>query len=182
MRYRPVSLLKRFFTHVARDVTLNLLIASPLLPRPLRPRLMRLTGMRVGRCKVAPGGWYGNTDISIGDESFLNYSVKLDSSDAEIHIGRDVNIGMGASLITGTHLPGPSSRRAGPPTGRPIYVGDGAWLGANVLILPGVRIGEGCLIAAGSVVTRDCERDTLYAGVPARAVRRLSREHTDAQS
>ena len=49
----------------------------------------------------------------------------------------------------------------------------GTWIGANAIVLPGVRIGEGCVIAAGSVVVNDCEDNSLYAGVPARFIRKL---------
>ena len=52
-------------------------------------------------------------------------------------------------------------------------IGDGCWLGGNVAVLPGVSIGSGCVIAAGSIVTADCEPDCLYAGIPAQLKRRL---------
>lgn len=52
-------------------------------------------------------------------------------------------------------------------------VDDGTWIGSCSLILPGVHIGKGVIIAAGSVVTKDCEDNCLYAGNPAKLVRRL---------
>ena len=54
---------------------------------------------------------------------------------------------------------------------KPIIVGDGCWIGANSLIMPGVTIGNGVVIAAGSVVTKDCESDCLYGGVPAKKIK-----------
>jgi acetyltransferase-like isoleucine patch superfamily enzyme len=55
---------------------------------------------------------------------------------------------------------------------RGIEVGDGCWLGARVLVLPGVSICSGVTVAAGAVVTKDLTQPGLYAGVPARLVRR----------
>jgi maltose O-acetyltransferase len=82
-------------------------------------------------------------------------------------------VGAGTKFLTSTHDIGGPEKRAGTWRTAPITVGRGCWLGANVTVLPGVRIGDGCVIAAGTVVTKDCEPDTLYAGVPAQAKRRL---------
>jgi len=57
-------------------------------------------------------------------------------------------------------------------------IGDGAWIGARVIILPGVTVGAGAVIAAGSVVTSDCAPDSLYAGVPAQLKGPLKEEET----
>jgi maltose O-acetyltransferase len=54
---------------------------------------------------------------------------------------------------------------------RNVEIGDRVWLGARAMVLPGVTVGDGCVVAAGAVVTRDCEPDGVYAGVPARRIR-----------
>lgn len=54
-----------------------------------------------------------------------------------------------------------------------ITVGDGCWIGTNVTILPGVNIRNGCVIGAGSLVTKDCEPNGLYVGVPAKRIKEL---------
>ena len=54
-----------------------------------------------------------------------------------------------------------------------ISIGDGGWIGAGSIINPGVTIGDGCVIARGSVLTRDCISNGLYAGVPAKMIKRL---------
>ena len=78
-----------------------------------------------------------------------------------------------SAVVTGSHQLGDRRRRAGPPLPRPVRIGSGCWLGARVIVLPGVTIGPGCIIAAGAVVAQDCAADGLYAGVPARRLRDL---------
>lgn len=121
--------------------------------------------------------------ITIGAHTFVNVNVvMLDSAD--ISIGAHVLIGPGAQLLTATHplemaerLPAdwtPESGRGPYVTmARPITIGDGAWIGAGALIMPGVTIGEGAVIGAGSVVTHDVAAQTVVAGNPARIVRTL---------
>ncbi|WP_308493924.1 acyltransferase [Microbacterium terrisoli] len=74
-------------------------------------------------------------------------------------------------FVTATHVVGDATRRAAAATSAPIVVGDGVWIGARAIILPGVSIGDGCVIAAGAVVARDCEPHGLYGGVPAMRIR-----------
>jgi maltose O-acetyltransferase len=54
-----------------------------------------------------------------------------------------------------------------------VFIGNGVWVGVNATILPGITIGDGCVIAAGAVVTSDCEPNCLYGGVPAKIIKRL---------
>jgi len=58
----------------------------------------------------------------------------------------------------------------------PIRIGRRVWIGANVTVLAGVRIGDGAVVAAGAVVTRDVPAFTIVGGVPARVIRRLTEE------
>ena len=76
-------------------------------------------------------------------------------------------------LTTSHHEIGPPERRSGTARPRSIVIERGVWLGARVLVLPGVTVGPGCVIAAGAVVNRDCAPHGLYAGVPARRIREL---------
>ncbi|WP_460723110.1 acyltransferase [Microbacterium aureliae] len=80
---------------------------------------------------------------------------------------------MGATVVTSSHRIGGPDQRAGAHEFAPVTISDGSWIGANVTILPGVTIEEGVVVAAGAVVTKDCRANTLYAGVPARAIRPL---------
>lgn len=96
-----------------------------------------------------------------------------------IEVGDDCDIGSAVVFLTGTHAIGPSRRRAGEGKAFPIKVGSGTWIGARALILPGVVIGEGCIVAAGSVVTSDVPANVMVAGVPAIVKKDLPVDLTD---
>lgn len=118
-----------------------------------------------GHRKTLISGW---GRIRIGDRVFVNSGVVLFSAKA-ITIGNDVAIANEAYLMdTDSHgVEGREVKEA------PIVIGDGSWIGARAIILPGVTIGRRCLVAAGAVVSRDVPDDTLVAGNPAREVRTL---------
>ena len=80
---------------------------------------------------------------------------------------------MGVKLITSFHEFGPSRQRAGPGAKAPITIGDGCWLGASAMVLPGVEIANGCIIGAGSVVVQNTKPNGLYVGVPAKRIKDL---------
>lgn len=157
-----------------RDLILNQLLASPSLPGTVRVRGLRAIGITLGeRVSIDPMCWFSGRDISIADDTFINYQCVFDERGAPITIGSGCGIAMQTMLFTTTHHVTGPARRAGPPVTKPVTVGSGCWLGARVMVLPGVTVGDGCVIAAGSVVTADCDRDGLYAGVPARRIRDL---------
>ena len=90
--------------------------------------------------------------------------------DADIRIGRNVSIGPGTAFHTATHAVGFASRRMQLATlAYPIVVEDGVWIGAQCLILPGVTIGRGSVLAAGSVVTASIPPNSFVEGNPATA-------------
>jgi acetyltransferase-like isoleucine patch superfamily enzyme len=92
-----------------------------------------------------------------------------------VTIGSRVLFGPNVSLYAATHPTDPAVRQgtAGPEYALPITVEDDVWLGGSVVVLPGVTIGRGSTVGAGSVVTRDVEAYTVVAGNPARLIRRL---------
>lgn len=143
-----------------------------------RALLYRLFGVPIGRGTVISSplrfGWYGEVyrNLAIGNHSFFNSKVFIDTT-APVSIGDHVTFGHDVSLITSHHDMGRPTHRAGDVVPKPISIGDGAWIAAHVTILPGVRIGEGAVIAAGAVVARDVPAHTLVGGVPARLIRVL---------
>jgi maltose O-acetyltransferase len=144
----------------------------------LRAAALRLAGFRVGR-GVTLGDMpriFGNGPIAqrltIGDHCFFNVGATLELGES-ITIGRWVTLGPDVMLLTTTHEIGGPGQRCSSRTLAPIWVGDGVWIGARAIVLPGVTIGRGAVVGAASLVMHDIEPNTLVAGVPARLVRRL---------
>lgn len=157
---------------VVRDILVNAITASIAMPRHLRWLCLRLWGVDVQRASVGARCYFGGNRVRIGAGAYVNTGVFFDGS-APIEIGRKVHLGMGSMLLTGGHRVGPADCRAGEIVPAPVCVGDGSWIGARAVVMPGVTIGAGTIVAAGSVVTESCEPDAMYAGVPARKVRSL---------
>lgn len=152
---------------LVRDLVLNTLVASSLVPRPLRWRLLRLLGASVDRSAINAGLWLGSRRLAIGPGTFVNYGCRIDNNAEFVRIGARCSLAPEVLILTATHEVGGPSERAGRLRDAPVTIGDGVWIGARAVILPGVTIGDGAVIAAGSVVTADCEAHALYAGAPA---------------
>ena len=92
-----------------------------------------------------------------------------------ITIGSRTLIGPGCSFFAATHPLDPFLRNGtqGPELGAPITVGEDCWFGGNVTVCPGVTIGRGCTIGAGSVVTKDVPPFYVVAGNPARIIKQI---------
>ncbi len=112
---------------------------------------------------------YG-TQIRVGDRTFVNFGlVALDV--AAIVIGDDVQIGPNVQLLAATHPVEAEARREKREAGQPITIGDNAWLGGGVIVLPGITIGENTVVGAGAVVTGDLPAGVVAVGNPARILR-----------
>ncbi|MGI5125464.1 sugar O-acetyltransferase [Pseudonocardia sp. CA-107938] len=115
---------------------------------------------------------YGS-HVRLGSRAFVNHNC-LFMDDAPITIGDDVRIGPGSQLLTAIHpMEDHDRRRDGWERALPITIGANAWLGAGVLVCPGVTIGADAVVGAGSVVLRDVPDRTFVAGKPARVIREL---------
>jgi maltose O-acetyltransferase len=150
----------------------NGLAASPAFGYRTRAAILRIAGIDVGSAMVAPHCFFFGVAITFGDGTWINDRCYFDNRD-RISIGSNCALAMEVMLCTSTHEIGDRNRRSGEFRTAPIVIGDGAWLGTRTLVLPGVTVGSGCVIAAGSVVTADLEPDGLYAGAPARRIREL---------
>jgi maltose O-acetyltransferase len=112
--------------------------------------------------------------IEIGAKSFLNVETRFGCPESKITIGKGVMIGPRVCFETVNH-----GLRYEPGKGRgawskPIVVEDEAWIGAGVIVLQGVTIGRGAVVAAGSVVTRDVPPEVVVAGSPARVIKHIA--------
>lgn len=152
----------------------NTVAASDQVSRDFRSRIYRRLGLRIDTPSWGIGAhcFFRSAEISIGQGCFINDYCYFENA-ASISIGREVAFGPRVAVITSNHAIGGSARRCGRWEPLPIGIEDGCWIGAQALILPGVTIGHGTVVAAGAVVSDDCEPDCLYGGTPARILRRL---------
>lgn len=146
----------------------------------VRGRLYRLVGLEIGRGAFI----MGNLDLIsgrprmyeklvIGRGSVVGNRVTI-NVDAPVRLGKNVSIGPNVLIYTGSHTIGPgSNRRVGDVVGRPVTIEDGSWVGLAAVILPGVTVGRGSVVAAGAVVSEDVPPHTYVEGNPARVVHQL---------
>jgi maltose O-acetyltransferase len=159
-------------------------VVSELLPhlafQRARTALLRSAGFRIGARSMFLGTLHTTGPgpislLSIGEDTIVTGPLHVDLG-AKVTIGNRVQIGLDVSLLTLDHEIGPTERRCGPLLSAPIVIEDGVWIASRVMILPGVTIGRGSIVAAGAVVAHDVPADTLVGGVPARPVRDLTHE------
>ncbi len=116
-------------------------------------------------------GFYGK--LTIGDGTHVGDGTIIDVSD-DIQIGEDVAIGPNCTMYTHDHNyreAGVAAPWHGKPVAHPISIGNGAWIGSNVTILPGVHIGECAIVAAGAVVAKSVAAYAMAGGVPAKIIK-----------
>lgn len=157
------------------DILVNSLAASYVCPLKLRSILFRSLGMRIGSdSAIHAKCYFGSNRLAIGSNSYINRECLLDNHYGLVQIGEKCAIGYRVTFITSNHRMSDAERRAGELEVRQIQVDDGVWIGANCVILPGVHIGAGVVLAANSVINKDCDPHCLYAGIPAQRIRALT--------
>lgn len=155
-------------------VSLTAWLPPPTFARA-RARLVRWAGVPVGKGTIIGGRLHLTGDprlLRIGSKCFLNTGVHIDLS-AAVSIGDGVALAQDVLVLTNTHEIGGPTHRAGVLRDAPVAIGNGCWVGARAVILPGVTVGAGSIVAAGAVVTNDVPPDSLVGGVPARVIRSL---------
>lgn len=149
-------------------------IIPQLLPKCLSCIWYKYQGIKVGEgTEIRRQCFFDYGEVIIGKKVFINVKCEFHAGKAKIFIGDKVQLAMGVCLCCHTHKIKESSARAQETIYEDITIGDGSWLGARVIVLPGVNIGKGCVIAAGSVVIENCEDNWLYAGIPAKKIKFL---------
>lgn len=111
----------------------------------------------------------------LGAGTFVNHGCYF-MDGGGITIGENCFIGPFSGFYTANHAMDYQRRNQGLEVAKPITVGDNCWFGANCSVMPGVTIGSGCVIAAGSVVTRDIPDNSLAAGVPAVVKKKIEQD------
>jgi acetyltransferase-like isoleucine patch superfamily enzyme len=140
--------------------------------------LLRHAGVHL---RVAPGAkFFHPENVSVGNDCFIGAGARFYAWNEQITIGDHVLIAAEVLMMTRNHayedvettISEQGYRNA------PVVVDDDVWIGFRAIILAGVTIGKGSIVAAGAVVTRDVEPYTIVGGVPARPIRK--RELPDA--
>jgi len=135
--------------------------------------LVHVLGIRIGKgAAIHMGCFVTGRNISIGEHSVINRNCHLDGR-AGLTIGCNVSLSPECYIVSLSH--DPDSPEFGTVTG-PVAIGDRCWLGARAMVLPGVELGDCCVVGAGSVVTRSMEPFTIAAGNPARKIGERSRD------
>lgn len=115
---------------------------------------------------------YG-THISVGKNFFANYNCTIIDV-AKVTIGDNCQFAPNVSIYTAGHPLHPEIRNTLYEYGIHVTIGNNVWIGGNSVILPGVNIGDNCVIGAGSVVTKDIPPWSLAAGNPCRVIRKIT--------
>lgn len=147
-------------------------LGGKVLRRFCAKRALPYCGKNVNIERGAQFAW----DLRIGDNSGVGVNALIAS---RVTIGNDVMMGPDCMLFTSNHGMGSTEipmwrQRSSEP--KPIVIGNDVWIGARVIILPGVHIGDGAVIGAGSVVTKDVPPYGVAVGNPARVVRMRNEE------
>lgn len=118
---------------------------------------------------------WGGKNVHIGDHFYSNYNLML-VDDGEITIGDNVMIAPNVILCSATHPISPNLREKGMEYNMPVKIGNRVWIGANVVVLPGVTIGDNSVIGAGSVVTKDIPANVIAFGNPCKVHREITEQ------
>lgn len=149
-------------------------------PSELEKRAALLKKMfgKIGEgCYIEPplhANWAGK-HVFLGDGVYANFNLTL-VDDGNIFIGDKVMFGPNVTIATANHPILPALREKGLQYNKDVRIGNNVWIGAGVIIVPGVTIGDNSVIGAGSIVTRDVPENVVAVGNPCRVLREI-REH-----
>lgn len=113
---------------------------------------------------------FGGHHVHLGNNVYTNFNLTL-VDDTHIYIGDCTMIGPNVTIATAGHPIEPGLRSRGLQYNMPVHIGKNCWLGAGVIVMPGVTIGDNTVIGAGSIVTRDIPPNVVAVGNPCRVMR-----------
>lgn len=111
-------------------------------------------------------------NIYLGENFYSNFNCTI-LDVAPVRIGKNCMLAPNVAIYTATHPINPTDRMSGYEYGEPITIGDNCWLGGNVVVCPGVTLGDNVVVGAGSVVTKDFPDNVVIAGNPARVIKQV---------
>ncbi len=116
---------------------------------------------------------FGGAHVHFGKGVYANYNFTV-VDDTHIYVGDHTMFGPNVTLATAGHPILPELREQGYQYNMPIHIGKNCWLGAGVIVLPGITIGDNSVIGAGSVVTKDIPANVVAVGNPCRVLREIN--------
>lgn len=159
--------------NIAKDLCFTFNNTKPSGVQKQKEVLIKLLGKTPKEFVILSPFWcdYGY-NIEIGDNFFANHNlVILDA--AKVIFGNNVFIGPNCSFYTINHPLDYETRNKGLEYAKRITVGNNVWMGGNVVVLPGITIGDNSVIGAGSVVTKNIPSNSIVVGNPARVIKVL---------
>ena len=115
---------------------------------------------------------WGGRHVHLGSNIYANAGLKL-VDDTHIYIGDCTMLGPNVVIATAGHPIDPELRSQGLQYNMPVHIGKNCWLGAGVIVMPGITIGDNTVIGAGSVVTKDIPAGVVAVGNPCRVLRQV---------
>ena len=143
-----------------------------------RAQLLREMLAEVGEnCYIEPPlhSNFGGHHVHLGKNVYANFNLTL-VDDTHIYIGDCTMIGPNVTIATASHPVLPELREKGYQYNVPVHIGRNCWLGAGVVVLPGVTIGDNTVIGAGSIVTKDIPANVVAVGNPCRVLREIGQK------
>lgn len=158
------------------DFLLMLLHVTTYIPlHSLRNAIWRLAGLRLGQNSTLHTGVrvFDPRNIRVGTGSIIGYACFIDGRD-KVKIGNHTDIASEVMIYSQEHdLADPNFKASG----APVTIGDYVFIGPRAILLPGVKIGKGAVVAAGAVVTKDVADFAIVGGVPAKVIGERSLKH-----
>ncbi|MGN0466129.1 MAG: sugar O-acetyltransferase [Lachnospiraceae bacterium] len=143
-----------------------------------RERLLKEMFAEIGEgCYIEPplhANWAGH-HVHFGKGVYANFNLTL-VDDTHIYVGDYTMFGPNVVIATAGHPILPELRKQAYQYNMPVHIGENCWLGAGVLVMPGITIGDNVVIGAGSVVTKDIPSNVIAVGNPCKVLREIN-EH-----
>ena len=142
----------------------------------LRKKMLKEMFAEIGEgCYIEPPLHtnFGGKHCHFGKDIYANFNLTL-VDDTHIYVGDNTMLGPNVVLATAGHPILPELREQGYQYNAPVHIGKNCWLGAGVIVLPGITVGDNVVIGAGSIVTKDIPSNVVAAGNPCRVLREVN--------
>ena len=143
---------------------------------PLREAMLKEMLAEMGEgCYIEPPFYsnWGGHHVHFGDNVYANFGLTM-VDDTHIYVGDCTMFGPHCTIATAGHPIDPELRSEAYQFNMPVHIGKNCWLGAGVLVMPGVTIGDNSVIGAGSVVTKDIPPNVVAVGAPCKVLREIN--------